>query len=447
MNDKGSKTSSVGEIIGPLSITNKAWPPATQLVTRLLGRDESNRVYAVGTKGHTRDYYLTRILADIDLDGDRSADIDPAFGENGFVHLSAGNGLIIASALQIIDITGAHLTVSVEVVGESDYVFQTALFRVLVDGQADPSFGVNGVALFAELPAPASLSVPATAAHPRVEPWKRDEGQARQAPREDTTDVPGTHAKVLANGQILLVAHKRGHRRERLSYLIKVNENGSLDASFADGVGYLRLTFGASTINALYKMSADTRARSVVVSESADGTYCLVARLSAEGRLDPGFGGSGILRISSPAGAMHQPLMSIDEHDRVVICVRFSPDGPGWGGAYLFRLEEDGSTDPTFNNGNPVEFMPTPPVDLYTADTLALDEQHRIILRGIYNDAGAGLRTVVLVSRFTAQGLDTDFGDAGSVSLPGFGFSGGLTAQAGRAVVVSDATYLWKLQT
>lgn len=455
-NIKEGRVASVKESIGPFAIRNPEWPLGVLLSTRALGRDDVDRVYAVGYKEQTFEHYLVRLCAEVIIEND--ADIDLEFGENGFVPIVAGDGLLTYRALQIVEITAAHLTLCFEVLDEDSGLFQTALFRFLIDGRVDTTFGVNGFALFPELPEP-SLPRSAVSAAPRLESVKQIDGQAKsQAPlsrvlkarhrgrewlQETAGAVPGANGKALANGQILLVAHKRGIISEKFSYLIRVNEDGTLDSSFAAGVGYLRLTFTGSAVDSEYRMSADSRDRAVVVSESEDETYCLAVRFTANGALDPGFGGTGIIRISSSAGALHQPLVKFDSNDKAVISVCYRPDGPGMDGAYLFRLDENGASDPAFNSGNPIEFVPAFPKVLYRADNIDIDEQQRIVLRGVCNDLSIGRS--LLVSRFTAQGIDASFGESGSFALFAWGTSGGLTIQPGLAVIVSDSTYLWKL--
>lgn len=445
-----------GSIMGPLAIVNRLWPRGTRMTARILGSDTAGRVYAVGTKGTTYEYFLARILPGIDANGDSSADMDPAFGEGGFTPMLAAQGGLINQVTHIA-VSQTHVTISVEMAPASGEVLQTALFRFLLDGQPDTHFGANGFAVFDELPGPpASPRQSAGVAH--LAPWKGEDVQApqpvvisraleMQAGKRSKAAVghhPSKHAHAPLNSGLLVVAHKT-RRSVKLSYLIKVGADGAPDASFAGGNGYLPLTFAGSLSKAEYKVSVDAMGRSVIVSASEDRTHCLVARFCAEGYLDPSFGESGVLLISSAQGSMHRPFVKIDGNDKAIVCTQLDPDGAAAAGVYIFRLEEDGSADPAFNGGHPVEFVPASPIGNYRVDSIDVDEAGSVLLRGIFRQEGAAGFTSVLVSRFNAQGIDAGFGDGGSFALAGWGTLGGMVARSGASVVVSDRTYLWAL--
>lgn len=401
-------------------IVNPKWPLGASLVPMLMGRDNDNRIYILGFDSDNHEQYLTRLSAQVGpVEG--VADVDTGFGEGGFVAVNLGSGLRIERALSIVDTTATHLTISYEVLNDIG-LYQIALLRVLVNGQVDTTFGENGVALFPQLPEPA---------------------QAQETQAE--TSAAG-NGQVLAKGQMLCVAFKMMFG-QKFSYLVKVNEDGTLDSSFAGGAGYLRLSFAGMSNGGEYKLSVDSKERAVVVSGTADSARAMAARFTADGVLDPGFGGSGFIEISSPTGALRQPAMSVDGNDNVVISVKHIPADSGPEGLYLFRLDEHGAADPAFNHGRPIEWLPGAAMALHTTDHLVIDEQRRIVLRSVYEDRTTRARGI-LVSRFTAQGIDGSFGESGSFALPGSGsFYGGLVIQSGSegAVVASDRQSLWKV--
>ena len=450
-----SASYSKGAVKGPVAIVNPQWPRGTRMTAQTLGRDSAGRVYAVGTKGTSYEYFLVRILPGIDGNGDGRVDVDPAFGEAGFAPMRAPQGVVINQAARVM-VSENHVTISVEVVTPGD-VLETALFRFSLDGQPDPLFGASGFAVFDELPEP-SASAPQVAGMAHLSPWKGEEVQRTQpasisrslemqlAAKVQQVEgaVASNKSDALVNDKLLVVAHKT-RRSVKLSYLIKVGADGVADASYAAGVGYLPLVFAGSLAKSEYKVAVDSMGRGVIVSASEDRTHCLVARFCADGCLDPTFGASGILLISSAAGSMHRPFVTVDGNDKAIVCTQLDPDGPAAAGVYIFRLEEDGGADPTFNGGQPLEFSPVRPIGNYRVDSIDVDEDHNVLLRGIFRQEGSAGFTSVLVSRFNAHGIDAGFGDGGSFALSGWGSSGGLVAQAGASVVVSDRTYLWQL--
>jgi uncharacterized delta-60 repeat protein len=444
-----------GAIKGPLAIVNPQWPRGTHMIARILGSDNTGRVYAVGTKGTSYEYFLARILPGIDANGDGRADMDPAFGAGGFAPMRAPQGVVIDQAARVM-VSENHVTISVEVAAPGG-VLETALFRFSLDGQPDPLFGASGFAVFDELPEP-SASAPQVAGMAHLSPWKGEEVQRTQPAsisrslemqladevHQATAATGSDKGDALVTEKLLVVAHKK-RRGAKLSYLIKVGADGAPDASFADGVGYLPLVFGGSLSESEYKMAVDSVGRAMIVSTSEDRTHCLVARFCADGRLDSTFGANGILLISSTAGSMYRPFVAVDGNDKAVVCTQLDPGGPAAAGVYIFRLEEDGAADPTFNGGQPLEFSPVRPIGGYRVDSIDVDEDHNVLLRGIFRQEGSAGFTSVLVSRFNAHGIDAGFGDGGSFALSGWGSSGGLAAQAGASVVVSDRNYLWQL--
>lgn len=418
---------SVNGAVGPFLIVNPQWPSGTSLVPALLGRDASDRVYIVGFDSENHEYYLVRLFAQVGpVDG--AADIDLTFGGNGFVPLMLKDGLRVDRAVQIIEMSSSHVTIACEVLNDIG-LYQTALLRFLPDGQVDPDFGVDGVALFPQLPEP-SLTP----------------GLTIESTGSPALATSGAYGKVLADGQMLLVAFKKTFG-QKFSCLIRVKQNGLLDSSYADGAGYLRLTFAGNAIDSEYKLSVDSKDRAVIVCAAQGGAHTLAARFVDSGALDPEFGGTGVIEIRSSTGAVTQPAIGVDDQDKTVISLKHIPADAGPQGLYLLRLSDNGTADPIFNNGRPVEWTPELPIVLHTTDHIAIDEQQRIVLRSVYENRDT--RTWgTLVSRFNEQGLDSGFGESGCFVLPGnASFYGGLVIQSGPdgAVVVSGRQDLWKI--
>jgi hypothetical protein len=437
---------SASEVIGPFGVFNQDW--GAHLIVQALGCDSDNRIYAIVARIEVIAFYLVRISSEGTLGGG-VADLDLEFGEDGFAPISV-DGLAVSKGLQVVRITPSHVTLCVEVLDETTGLFQTALFRFLLDGQPDVIFGGNGFVIFPQLPDPSLAHPVVTLTAGLQQPGLLTSvNQSVSAPRhkeklhEPVSAIPGVTGDVLANGQVLLVAYKKMLFKGKISCLVKVNEDGTLDSSYAAGAGYIRLSFTGSFDESTYTLSVDSRERATLVSEAADGARCLATRLDAEGSLDLGFGGGGFIQFSSGSGSVYAPAIKVDSDDRAVISVCYRSDGPGGRAVYVYRLGEGGASDPTFNNGSPVEI--TLIYNSYLATALDIDERQNVVLRGRCDYNGPIPRATV-VSRCNAQGLDSGFGESGHFILQGQGeLYGGLVSQPGSGIVATDHSHMWRI--
>lgn len=446
------------EIIGPFLIRQDEWPLGLFLVVEAIACDDANRIYAVGYIRRTSEpeFFLVRISAEGTVSGGL-ADLDLTFGDNGFVPVVIGVNVQILGSGQseIIALTATHLVVSVEVVNGT--LHETALCRYLIDGQVDNSFGVDGVLRFSQLPEPppwpkavylsAGLSTPVTtdATEQLASLGRSVNALSAQVYNCGQSAVNVfTGRRVLAQGQILLVVHRRRIvAGEKFSFLIRVNDDGTIDTSYAGGVGFVRLSFAGSSEYTDYHCAVDSNERALIASETEDWQRCIVARYSPDGTLDPAFGQFGFIQISSSTGAVRRPSVAVDGNDRALLGLTYDDVNSNHNRiVYLYRLSDDGSADSEFNNGNPIELTGDPFQRNFRVEHIVADELQRILLRiGVWD----GTRNSGRISRCTDLGLDTSFGDAGSFVLNGRGGMGNIAIQKETAVVTFDSAELWRL--
>jgi uncharacterized delta-60 repeat protein len=251
----------------------------------------------------------------------------------------------------------------------------------------------------------------------------------------------GGEVKLLAAGQMLVVAY-RFARGRRHSCLAKVNADGRLDPSFGESAGYTELFFSGSVESAIYRLAVGDDESAVVVCENEFGR-CLAARYTASGQFDRAFGSGGIKEFSDPEGQLHDPHIQIDRAGKIVVSLNFANQSTE-GTVHLYRLSEEGEPDPDFNQGLPLELT----INMrYTASAIDVDEQRRIYVRGRSSDSSD---SSAVLSRCTAEGLDPAFGTAGHLLLPGGIESGDVTVQRGpldpywRGVVTNDGPSLYR---
>lgn len=443
------------DIVGPFEIRGPGWLSDEYFIPEEMKCDDENRVYVVGSKynkgGRFLGPYLVRLTAQMVVEAGL-ADLDPQFGDAGFAAINPSQGMLSPSRPQIAVIDAAHVTISFIASEAGSVVEQVILCRFLTNGELDITFGVHGIAKFPLLPDPSPVT-DAVVLLPGLPGYSTELSHAvnhlLKAMDNKVTEGAGEAKPVggsaLADGQFFWVAYKLKPFSGKFSYLIKVNENGTLDPAFADGVGYVRLSFAGSDKLSDYRISVDSRKRVVVVSQNTDRTRCFAGRFLANGYIDSSFGGSGFIQFSSATGAVDIPSLTSDVDDKTLLSVRHVHSVSNTSSVYLYRLEEDGSPDPAFNNGNAIELRPEPPKYGYQVHHIYVDDQHRVLLRGLYTDDQSPQRKGVSIARCNAQGLDPDFGEAGDLSVPGFGGWQGLAIQPGLSLVTSDQAQLWRI--
>ncbi|RKQ87238.1 putative delta-60 repeat protein [Solirubrobacter pauli] len=158
----------------------------------------------------------------------------------------------------------------------------------------------------------------------------------------------------------------------------------------------------------------------------------LVARLTADGHLDPSFGTGGtLITTSGPETTLGGLAVTGDGH----ILVAATATGSGTDRGLLVRLTAAGARDAGFGTGGEVAFRlggaPT------TVSDLALDGAGRIYLVG---SRVTTPRRQLAVARFTAAGaLDTTYGTSGYAAADLNGASSAVYEVTGRRLRVDNA--------
>lgn len=148
-----------------------------------------------------------------------------------------------------------------------------------------------------------------------------------------------TDAVEQADGKLVFT----GEEISPIAKVCRLEPNGTPDLSFGE-------SGGCTTLD----LDAEVRARRVAVKDGriflagilADGSGMFVARLHADGSLDPAFGVRGSVRVSAPASLT--PTAMLVEDKQVLLAGRSDqvPDA----GAFIARLRANGEIDATFAN-------------------------------------------------------------------------------------------------
>ena len=209
---------------------------------------------------------------------------------------------------------------------------------------------------------------------------------------------------VLPNGKLVVAGFSGPEGGDIQAARLKTN--GALDTAFGTG-GKARVDFGDTEFGFAAARQADGR---IVVAGRSLGSGAVVARLRANGTLDPDFDGDG--RLTLPGGGEARAVL-VQPDSKIVVT-----GNPGLSEVTtVTRLNPNGSPDTTFNGDG------TATID-FGASSAVLQADGKIVIAGT---AQAG----VAVARLNANGSpDATFGAAGKVTVD-FG-----AATAGHAVAL-----------
>ena len=330
-------------------------------------------VVIVGTAAPARNGYaflVLRFLAD--------GRLDPSFGAGGrvwtdLVTLATPLKGAVAGGVALGSSSASAVAVQPDgkiVVGgstQSGGSTAFALMRYLADGQPDPSFGSDGLALTDFDPA---------------------------------TNDAVTSLALLPGGKIL-AAGAAGDRAALARYL----PDGQLDPAFGESRNGT-VTTGHSLLNAL-ALAGDPAGRLLVAGQAgpAGGPFDIgAARYSADGVLDPSFGENGVARTDLGATGEWPAGVAPGPGGTVLV-------GGASGSAFaLLRYTPDGKLDPAFGGAGVTKAGP----ELGGAHAMVQLADGRVVLVG--GQVAGDFRQVAL-ARYRVDGaLDTGFGTGGVVA-------------------------------
>ncbi len=185
---------------------------------------------------------------------------------------------------------------------------------------------------------------------------------------------------------------------------------GSLDLTFG-GTGKVLLPGGLAG-ESVSAIAVDSIGRLIVAGNPDAGSSVVVARVHPDGSLDSTFGANGQANFSFGGSTNAAFAVAIDDLGRIIVAGATTP-GPHYDFA-VARLSADGMLDPSFGNAGVVLTSIGPESDVIRA--ASLDEQGRILVAGY---ASNGTYDDFALARYLDNGtLDTSFGAAGKVVTP-----------------------------
>jgi uncharacterized delta-60 repeat protein len=220
---------------------------------------------------------------------------------------------------------------------------------------------------------------------------------------------------VVSNGRILLAGFS-GPEGGNIQ-VARLTANGKLDTTFGTG-GIAGIDFGGDDFGKALARQADGR---ILVAGRSTAAGAVVARLRANGALDPDFGTGG--RVTLPGGGSASAVLV--QPDRKIVV---AGNAAGNATMTVTRLLPGGAPDPSFDGDGTATIDFGSLADL--AAGAALQPDGKIVVAG-YTQAAED----VAIARLNANGSpDATFGNAGKATVD-FG-----VATFGNAVALAPST-------
>ena len=323
-------------------------------------------------------------------------DLDPSFGTGGIAYITPD--LVDAQELQPYKaivlpdgklLFAGSLDAPTTVPFEQEYRGMLARFNA--DGTVDTGFG--------------NSSIPGVVALDAFDPNHRMENIESFARLDD--------GSLIAVGVSQVTSAEEG-------FLVKMDENGVIDTTFAGGAGFLLIPLYYA-----HAVGIDSQGRIVVAGESIDmGTFVYTAnvmRFNADGTPDTTFGDNGTTSLAwdgaGNSGYLADLLMTDD--DGVIVAGRYEVYGSGLGADFaIAKLDSTGAPVATFgDNGSRVFHDPSDGSFINAILRIAATPDGGIAWAGYYyvTDTGAN---PMMIGHLGADGsTDMAFGDA---ATPGY---------------------------
>ncbi len=318
---------------------------------------------------------ITRLLPD--------GSFDLAYGTNGQSRPAISLGF--DGGLSKIALTADGKLIAVGNI-VTDTEAKAFIARIDANGELDPSFGQNGLAIF-------------------------DIGDDVD---EFWCVLIKSDGKILAGGSTL-DSDNPGFFDLLLAQLLP---DGTLDPAFgADGIATADFTTG---LEAILSLSLQADGKIVAVGGSQVNDYNMeVVRFLPNGAVDPSFASNGVFRFGTPLREDVAYAGAVQADQKIVFCGTSFQNAGNAGETTLFRLNPDGTFDPSFGTNGQV-FTDLSAFDFARALVLQPDGK---ILVGAESIAPpvSSIEGWFWVLRYNTDGsLDGTFGSGGKVQSPSY---------------------------
>jgi uncharacterized delta-60 repeat protein len=323
-------------------------------------------------------------------------DLDPGFGTGGIAYITPD--LVDAQELQPYKaivlpdgkiLFGGSLDAPTSVPFEQTYRGMFA--RLNADGTVDTGFGNSSI--------PGVVSLPQLVSDHRME-------NVESFARNDD-------GSLVAVGISQVTSAEKG-------FLVKTDENGTIDMTFAGGAGYVLIPLYYA-----HAVGIDSQGRIVVAGETIDtNTFVYTAnvmRFNADGTPDTTFGDNGTasLGFDGAGNSGYLTDLVITNDDGVIVGGHYEVYGSGLGSDFaVAKLDATGAPDASFGDaGSRVFHDPTDDSMINGIQHIAMTSDGGIAWAGYYYVADTGSNPMILGHLGADGSDDAAFGDA---ATPGY---------------------------
>jgi uncharacterized delta-60 repeat protein len=304
---------------------------------------------------------------------ERDGKLDASFGEGGKVSVELGEGADVGRAVAVQE-DGKIVVAGSTDSGTTGVDF--GLIRLLPDGSLDEDFGEGG-----------------------------------KVSTSFSEDADTAYAMLIqADGKIIVAGDAQGGTSETgLDFaLARYNEDGSLDEDFGEGGKVTTPISESSARDSVYALAfQDVEGEARIVAVGGEGDFS-VARYGEDGSLDATFADGGKLGAINGSTIGAAQAVAIDEENRIVVA------GHDMNDFALVRLTADGEPDASFGEeGRVVTKLSEDNWD--RAQGLAIEADGKLVAGGWVYEGGSSAGNFALVRYDADGERDPGFGDEGVV--------------------------------
>ncbi|MEC3956419.1 hypothetical protein VMT65_25525 [Nocardia sp. CDC153] len=226
------------------------------------------------------------------------------------------------------------------------------------------------------------------------------------------------HARAVAvqsDGKIVVAGSAQDPAQGDNFAIVRYTADGQLDAGFGDH-GKVSTDFGgkADVANAV---AIESDGKIIVAGTShgtATGDNIALARYTADGKPDTGFGDGGKVSTDLGTQADHANAVAVQSDGKIVVAGSTHDPDPAQGDDFVVvRYASDGKPDTGFGRNGVVSTDFGGKADV--ANAVAIQTDGKIVAAGTSHGTTTGDN--IALARYTADGmLDAGFGDGGKVS-------------------------------